>query len=545
MKELKLQQLCIGLIGMIGQLGVEDEQKEDWIDLCISLSKLLFSSDNELQRKGKNSLINLIEQNEGIASNLLQIGLLNRSSETLMINPLSSSQLKSSILPMASSSQISSSSPYSVFVMNILEVLDKVLNCENAVFIKSNKLISVLEKIKTEGNTKEIKRKAKFIQDLIIEEGQNNETETELEKSKNMIINKKQAEDKASASEVRCKALEQEKVQKDEKIKTLNQEKTQKDLKIDALTKEKIISEQKAVQLEGHIKTLEQDRKQLEDKSPATQKENLILMRKMNEISKRMNDHLKSMVFESDLEKLRMIPWIEMCKDLSKPIVPGQEGSIDLQRQIEICQYLIEMFKNQMINDEYRKRCINSGIAKALLNIFENWKLEDIKIEHSKAFFKLTVTDNNEILQLLFALHPFKGLLNLLIHSKNDNQQYAIYSIFNIQLGGANSTSDTEVHPYFDSIASIGGIEKIYEFMNRNNASKYSKDTAAITIGNFYKFRKIENVEMRINVITHLKSIINDDDGWTQEKSRKALRYLSQNLDNKNEIQKDGYVIPK
>ncbi|KAA6361731.1 MAG: hypothetical protein EZS28_042743 [Streblomastix strix] len=241
-----------------------------------------------------------------------------------------------------------------------------------------------------------------------------------------------------------------------------------------------------------------------------------------------------------------MIPWIEMCKDLSKPIgiVCGQEGSIDLQRQIEICEYLIEMFKDYAKNDEYRKRCIKSGIAKSLVNMFENWKVEDIKEQHSLAFRNLTVTDNNEILQCLFTLNPFKGLLNLLNHSNSNIQSSGIDSIFNIQKGGLNSTSESEIHPYFDAIASIGGIGKIYEFMNRNNTNKDCKDTAAIIIGFFYKARKIENVEMMINVIKHLKSIVNDQDEWTQSASRKALRYLAQNLDNKNEIEKDDFVIP-
>ncbi|KAA6377666.1 MAG: hypothetical protein EZS28_026807 [Streblomastix strix] len=257
-----------------------------------------------------------------------------------------------------------------------------------------------------------------------------------------------------------------------------------------------------------------------------------------------MNDHLKSMVSESDLEKLRMIPWIEMCKDLSKQIVPGQEGSIDLQRQIEICEYLNDIFKDSKINNEYRKRCINSGIAKALLNIFENWQLEDIKEQHSQAFFKLTRT-NNENKQLLFTLDPFKGLLNLLNHSNINIQSNGIDSIFNIQKGGLNSTSQTEIHPYVDSIASLGGIGKIYEFMNRKNTNKDCKDRSVITIGFFYKARKIENVELRTNVITHLKSIANDQNEWTKTSSRFALRYLAQNSDNKNEIEKDGFVIPK
>ncbi|KAA6363480.1 MAG: hypothetical protein EZS28_040994 [Streblomastix strix] len=242
-----------------------------------------------------------------------------------------------------------------------------------------------------------------------------------------------------------------------------------------------------------------------------------------------------------------MIPWIEMWKDLSKPIeiVCGQERSIDLQRQIEICEYLIEMFKDADKNDENRKRCIQCGIAKALVNMFENWNVEDIKEQHSQAFRNLAMTNNNEIKQLLFTLDPFKGLLNLLNHSNSNIQFFGIGSIFNIQLGGSNTTSDSDTHPYFDSIASIGGIEKIYEFMNRRSTSKSCKNRSAITIGYIYRARKIENVEMRTNIIKHLKTIVNDQDGWTQTCSRIALRYLAQNSDNKNEIGKDGFVIPK
>ncbi|KAA6400033.1 MAG: hypothetical protein EZS28_004441 [Streblomastix strix] len=241
-----------------------------------------------------------------------------------------------------------------------------------------------------------------------------------------------------------------------------------------------------------------------------------------------------------------MIPWIEMWKDLSKPIgiVCGQEGSIDLQRQIEICEYLIEIFKDINKNDQNRKRCIKSGIAKALVNMFENWKVEDIKEQHSQAYFRLSMTNNNEIKQLLFTLDPFKGLLNLLNHSNNNIQLQGINSIFNIQTGGSNTTSDSDIHPQFDSIASIGGIEKIYEFMDRKKADKQDKDLSAITIGQLHRAKKIENIETSNNVIKHLKSIVNDQDEWTKHNSRIALRYLAQNLNNKKEIEKDGFVIP-
>ncbi|KAA6369998.1 MAG: hypothetical protein EZS28_034475, partial [Streblomastix strix] len=438
----RIKQLCIGLVGMIGQLGVEDEQKDDWIDLCIPLSKLLFSSDNELQRRGKNSLQNLIEQNENVVSGLLQIGFLDRSSDALNNIPSQSS---------SSSSQTTISSSSS-FVMNILTILDQIITIASEKISKSGKIMKTLDQLKKTGETIPIRRKADYLKNMIEKEGQTNEPESDNEKSKEKII----------SLEDRIRTLEEQIRNKDERERILQQE--------------KIDSDQRAQNSEGNIRTLEQDKNEA--------------LKISTQISKRLNDHLKSMVFESDLEKLRMIPWIEMCKDLSKPIgdLPGQEGSIDLQRQIEICEYLIEMFEDQKKNDEYRKRCIQCGIAKALVNIFENWKLEDIKESHSQAFFYLTYNNNNnEIKQLLFTLHPFKGLLNLLNHSNSYIQSDGLVSIFNIQKGGSETTSESEIHPYFDAIASIGGIEKIYEFMNRNNTNKDCKDRSAITIGFFYR----------------------------------------------------------
>ncbi|KAA6385784.1 MAG: hypothetical protein EZS28_018686 [Streblomastix strix] len=383
---------------MLSQLGGSNEEEVDYTGVSILLSSLLFSPNPIVSTTGKTSLINLMKFHEGIVHDLLQIGLLDSSAESLMKIPLSTSSLsqqqQSQTLSMtSSSSQISSSSPYCTVAMNILEVLDKLLNSENVVFSKSNKLIQ--------------------------------------------------------------------------------------------------------------------------------------------------------MVIETDLEKLRMIPWIEMSKDISKPIGMGKEGPIDLQRQILICEYLIEMFEDEEKNDEYRSRCIQSGIAKALLNIFENWKLDDIKEQYSIAFLYLTFTSNNEINQLLFAQQPFKGLLSLLSHPDKNIQYRGIKSIFNIQLGAANTTLDTQAHPYFDAVASIGGIENIYQFMNRRHSDKDSKDRAVIIIGYLFQSREIEKAEMRINVIKHLKSLVSDKVQWVLKQSRIVLIKLSQNSVNKEEIEKDGFVIPE
>ncbi|KAA6387563.1 MAG: hypothetical protein EZS28_016908 [Streblomastix strix] len=213
-----------------------------------------------------------------------------------------------------------------------------------------------------------------------------------------------------------------------------------------------------------------------------------------------MNDHLKEMVTESDLEQLRMIPWIEMNKDLSKPIVPGQEGSIDLQNQIEICEYMIVMFKHKKRKDEYRIRCVNVGIYQTFIQIFETWKLEDIRLQHIRAFQYLSFSENDEIVQQFISQHPFYGLHRI--------------------------------------------IKQIYELMNQKYSDKDSKDSIAICLGQIYKTRCIENVQMREDVISYLKQMINDEKLQKMKESRKALKYLEQNEVNKTEIEKNGFVIP-
>ncbi|KAA6359757.1 MAG: hypothetical protein EZS28_044716, partial [Streblomastix strix] len=139
-KNKRIKQLCIGLVGMIGQLGVEDEQKDDCIDLCIPLSKLLFSSDNELQRRGKNAIMNLIEQNENVVSGLLQIGFLDRSSDAL------------NNIPSQSSPQTAITSSSS-FVMNILTILDQIITITSEKISKSGKIMKTLDQLKKTGET--------------------------------------------------------------------------------------------------------------------------------------------------------------------------------------------------------------------------------------------------------------------------------------------------------------------------------------------------------------------------------------------------------
>ncbi|KAA6385673.1 MAG: hypothetical protein EZS28_018798 [Streblomastix strix] len=720
-----VKQLCRAIIMIVSVLGGEKEEQVDWTILSASLLTLLFDSDTGVSDAGKTTILKMMKLNKQFVSGLLQIGILEHSAEELI--KISSDQM-----------QISTSQeevpPSQLITMNILEVLDKILNAEQIKFFKSIKLISALEKIKNEGQTREMKRKAKNIQDLLNEDGQAEKTEIDLEnanqriatfekqiqtftakieqkdQSINTLTEEKAQKDqriealtqentqnqqKATTAEVLIQTLTTQNTQKDQSINTLTTEKNQKQLRIDQLTQDNTQKEQRILTVEGQnqaltaevrqkdqrintlteekaqrdqtiatlsrektqentqkeqrinqlnqevqqlrqrasasegqvqiltqdktqkelrintlttenqqllsratraeqqvqtltternskqqsidtltrekqqkdlsittltnennkkdqsITNLQRDKKKAEDQVAEKQKqintannEKNSAEKSFNENQKKMNDLLKQMVKEKDKEKLSQIPWIEMCKDLNNIITQWSDNKEKiLQRQIEICELMIEMF-NQKEDDEGKKCCIKAGIVKALVNIFLKQDSSYIKVQHARAFGVLTYPASDDVGLLIYSQFPFAGLLKLLEHSDANIQSNAVSSIWNIILAGAHSTSSTSLHPHFDILATHGGIEKLYQFSNSYSANDHSKNIAVVCIGYLYRAKMIEIADMRKAVIDRLKKLINYIGNWGKEESRQALRYLDQNLINKLEIAKDGFVIP-
>ncbi|KAA6381163.1 MAG: hypothetical protein EZS28_023310, partial [Streblomastix strix] len=275
----RIKQLCIGLIGMIGQLGVEDEQKEEWIDLCIPLSKLLFSSDNELQRRGKNSLINLIERNEGIASNLLQIGFLDRSSDALNNIPSQSSSSSSSQTTITSSSS---------FVMNILTILDQMITIASEKISKSGKIMKTLDQLKRSGETAPIRRKADYLKNMIEKEGQMIELESDNEKSNEKIISLEDRiriqEEQIRNKDERERILQQEKIDCDQQIIRLNQQ-------IETKEKENEQIKSRLASSEEKIQTLEQQSHEKDTRINTLSQEKADIERQIQEQQEQINQN--------------------------------------------------------------------------------------------------------------------------------------------------------------------------------------------------------------------------------------------------------------
>ncbi|KAA6399290.1 MAG: hypothetical protein EZS28_005185 [Streblomastix strix] len=171
-------------------------------------------------------------------------------------------------------------------------------------------------------------------------------------------------------------------------------------------------------------------------------------------------------------------------------------------------------------------------------------ELSQITRNYILAFQVLSYPYSDEILQLLYQKNPFPGLLRLLEHTYNDVAYDGLLSILNIIVDDFNTTSDNSHRPYYDTINAGRGIEKIMKLF-RINGNKKTKDTAAICLGQIFRAKEINDKQMRIELIRHQKTLVNDTDEWTQSNSKLTLCYLALNVVNRAEIESDGFVIPE
>ncbi|KAA6329625.1 MAG: hypothetical protein EZS28_053586, partial [Streblomastix strix] len=125
------------------------------------------------------------------------------------------------------------------------------------------------------------------------------------------------------------------------------------------------------------------------------------------------------------------------------------------------------------------------------------------------ALFTDLQRQNDEINLLIFQKNPFPGLLRLFDHRDILVAANANATINNILIACVHTTPMNQPHPYFESINTLGGVEKIFSLFRRN-ASKHSKDQAAICISLLFRAKEIADVDMRREIIAHLKLLTND-----------------------------------
>ncbi|KAA6354707.1 MAG: hypothetical protein EZS28_049767 [Streblomastix strix] len=93
-------------------------------------------------------------------------------------------------------------------------------------------------------------------------------------------------------------------------------------------------------------------------------------------------------------------------------------------------------------------------------------------------------------------------------------------------------------------MSALNGIGKLYSLFKRTDIDKEMKNKSAICIGQLFRAKQLPD-EMRSEITSHLKSLVNDSDEWTKNNSIGALAYLAQNLVNNREIVKGRFKIPQ
>ncbi|KAA6383217.1 MAG: hypothetical protein EZS28_021256 [Streblomastix strix] len=243
------------------------------------------------------------------------------------------------------------------------------------------------------------------------------------------------------------------------------------------------------------------------------------------------------MINETVQEKNQNTIFAIIARDLQKSI-EGIDEEKQLNKKLQENEF---KFLDKLLQDredaEIRNNAANSGIIEALHNIFTTRNLDEILYFHFLAFFQFTWPYNAEMSRILVDKKSFDFLLRLLDHKNTKVVNESINAMVNIMYGGTIGLDENQVHPYYNELISVGGIEKIYSLFKRN--LKTSKDTASKCLGIAFKAQKIEDKTMRKKIITHLKSIFDRND----EEVEHALRCLSQNSDNRVEIEKNGFNL--
>ncbi|KAA6357314.1 MAG: hypothetical protein EZS28_047159, partial [Streblomastix strix] len=220
--------------------------------------------------------------------------------------------------------------------------------------------------------------------------------------------------------------------------------------------------------------------------------------------------------------------WENIKEDLLQPLVGTQEQIQSIIEMQEMdCKLLSQQLEDRY-DDEFRGNIIDSGVAEGLQFIFENRELNLISRPLSYVFFDLTSPASDKIRLQLYEIQPFLGLIRLLEHSDILVVVDAIHSLFNILASGAETAPRTEPHPQFDDLSSWNGIEKIFQLFRRN-LDKNSKNISSFCIGIIFRAKEFADQTMGLEIISHLKSLLSDQDVLIKETAKFALKDLAQN----------------
>ncbi|KAA6370774.1 MAG: hypothetical protein EZS28_033700 [Streblomastix strix] len=150
----RIRTLCGALVELVQQIGTESKQKVEWQILLSPLIQLLFNQDDGISEIGKQSLLKTVGKNPEALFGLVEIGLFDRSAEVLEITfPQQQTASQSS----SSSLQNAQYQFSQTVVLNILEVIEKVIRSGSINEQKTAKFVSNLSRIKQLKLPKQIK----------------------------------------------------------------------------------------------------------------------------------------------------------------------------------------------------------------------------------------------------------------------------------------------------------------------------------------------------------------------------------------------------
>ncbi|KAA6389746.1 MAG: hypothetical protein EZS28_014725 [Streblomastix strix] len=368
--------------------------------------------------------------------------------------------------------------------------------------------------------------------------------EQRLNTEKNQALNNKNiADERTRVAEAAKDQKEKEKNQINKEKQILQQrvnlaEQKVRDLE-QSLDVQKRNYEQKLKSSEDQRTKVEKERNDQIEKLRIEQQQKIKINEEKSNVEKEKKD-LDDQLNSVKEENLELKNTCKICCQIGNELIQADNEAIRKKKEELIDIIVISLNEAEILDVD---RMIGTGIVQGFLHIFINFPFSLIKRSYTQSFFKFTLKVNNSTQWRLFSTHPYPALLRLLSHTNSEIAGDAIGSIFNILLFSLQIPKSTGLHDDFDIIQECDGINKIFALFKRN-ASKYSRDRAALCISMLFKNHEINDYTMRLQIISHLKSLVYDTDEWMKNASRGRLKGLSENPTNKAEIEKGGFVIP-
>ncbi|KAA6393260.1 MAG: hypothetical protein EZS28_011214 [Streblomastix strix] len=232
-----------------------------------------------------------------------------------------------------------------------------------------------------------------------------------------------------------------------------------------------------------------------------------------------------------------IIDYSDFLEILRIPFVGSETEKQNISKQQEdVCLKIITKLKDKT-DDEGRESAINAGVAQELSYILESRNLSEVSLPLIEAFDCISFPgDKIDFRPIIYEKYdPFPGILRL-IELQNNEMLRVVIKIIGSIINGGISDKYSE-HPYYESIISINGGNKIFSLFQRKDVDNNIRNIAAISIGRLFKSQELPET-MKQPIIDHLKSITSDQDYWTRSQSILSIDYLAQNEDNYTEIMK-------